>query len=102
MTKQLQDTYFSFTLTSISVMLIVNTVFFKQIYMYIFVEHIYIYISHLHAETSLREPGREYVDLIWDAVREQTLIQLIQKVILSPLKAVLPARSRVCHERNHN
>lgn len=46
------------------------------------------------------ESGREYVvGLIWDAVREQTLIQLIQKVILGPLKADLRAVGRP--ERNH-
>jgi len=49
-----------------------------------------------------QEPGREYVvGLIWDAVREQTLIQLIQKVILSPLKSWSPARPGR-PERNHN
>lgn len=45
------------------------------------------------------ETGREYVvGLIWNAMREQTLIQLIQKVILGPLKEVL--RAAECPERN--
>jgi len=45
-------------------------------------------------QASQESPAREraIVGLIWDAVREQTLIQLIQKVILSPLKAGSPAR----------
>jgi len=57
-------------------------------------------------ETSVAggSPGREraIVGLIWDAVREQTLIQLIQKVILSPLKAgssARPGRPKRNHKR---
>jgi len=51
----------------------------------------------------LEESGLEYIvgtlcRLIWDTVRKQTLIQLIQKVILDPLKAILRAVGRP--ERN--
>jgi len=51
-------------------------------------------IPRRRKQASQEPAGREraIVGLIWDAVREQTLIQLIQKVILSPLKAGSPAR----------